>query len=198
MPKTKPERHLDICKEINDLYAKKNHDYGDSFHQTFVEEGFAMSRIRLSDKFNRFKTLSRGTEAAVKDESIRDTLIDLANYAIMTVLEMDDAEGEKSQEKRSPFYIEPIFNSEEYIYKVSTFCPGTLIRAYSYAKNALFSLIDDSIVKVGPIHRNTDEGEDAFFELSVPMPSATSDVVKAICNVLDNIKREEYTLSSAE
>ena len=91
---SKVTRHLDICNELNALYAKKNHDYGDSFHQTFVEEGFAMSRIRLADKFNRFKTLSRGSEALVGDESIRDTLIDLANYAVMTVLEMDDAARE--------------------------------------------------------------------------------------------------------
>ena len=91
MSKTKTERHADICMELNALYARKNHDYGDSFHQTFIDEGFAMSRIRLADKFNRFKTLSRDREARVKDESIRDTLIDLANYAIMTVLEMDDA-----------------------------------------------------------------------------------------------------------
>lgn len=93
---SKVDRHLSICGEINALYAKKNHDYGDSFHQTFVEEGMAMARIRLGDKFNRFKTLSRGGEQKVNDESIRDTLIDLANYAIMTVLEMevaaDDAE----------------------------------------------------------------------------------------------------------
>ena len=53
-----------------------------------------MSRIRLGDKFNRFKTLSRATEKQVSDESIRDTLIDLANYAIMTVLEMEAADGE--------------------------------------------------------------------------------------------------------
>ena len=79
----------EICEEINDLYARKNHDYGDSFHQTFVEEGMAMARIRLGDKFNRFKTLSRNEEQKVNDESIRDTLIDLANYAIMTVLEME-------------------------------------------------------------------------------------------------------------
>lgn len=85
-------RHGEICKEINELYAKKNHDYGDSFHQTFVEEGMAMARIRLGDKFNRFKTLSRNGEQRVNDESIRDTLIDLANYAIMTVLEMEVAE----------------------------------------------------------------------------------------------------------
>ena len=84
-------RHADICDEIKDLYVRKNHDYGDSFHQTFVEEGMAMARIRLGDKFNRFKTLSRQEERQVDDESIRDTLIDLANYAIMTILEMECA-----------------------------------------------------------------------------------------------------------
>ena len=87
--KTKVQMHREICEEINDLYARKNHDYGDSFHQTFVEEGMAMARIRLGDKFNRFKTLSRNEEQKVNDESIRDTLIDLANYDIMTVLEME-------------------------------------------------------------------------------------------------------------
>ena len=89
--KTKVQMHREICEEINDLYARKNHDYGDSFHQTFVEEGMAMARIRLGDKVNRFKTLSRSGEQKVDDESIRDTLIDLANYAIMTVLEMEVA-----------------------------------------------------------------------------------------------------------
>lgn len=87
-------QHKAICDELNKLYEKKNHDYDDSFHQTFVEEGLAMTRIRLGDKFSRFKTLSRLTnsdsdEQQVTDESIRDTLMDLANYAIMTILEMD-------------------------------------------------------------------------------------------------------------
>ena len=89
---SKVQMHLNICNEINRLYARKNHDYGDSFHQTFVEEGMAMARIRLGDKSNRFKTLPRGGDQKVNDESIRDTLIDLANYAIMTVLEMEVAE----------------------------------------------------------------------------------------------------------
>lgn len=92
MAMTKVAHHRMICDEINDLYAKKNHDYGDSFAQSFREEGMAMVRIRLGDKFNRLKALTRGGEQKVADESIRDTLIDLANYAIMTVLEM---EGEK-------------------------------------------------------------------------------------------------------
>ena len=87
-------RHKEICDGLNELYARKNHDYGDSFHTTFVEEGLAMARIRLGDKFSRFKTLSRLScnnrdQQQVTDESIRDTLLDLANYAIMTVLEMD-------------------------------------------------------------------------------------------------------------
>lgn len=88
----KVQKHALICEEINKLYESKNHDYGDSFHQTFIEEGMAMARIRLGDKFNRFKTLSRGDEQKVNDESIRDTLIDLANYAIMTVMEMEVTE----------------------------------------------------------------------------------------------------------
>lgn len=91
-------RHKAICDELNKLYEKKNHDYGDSFHQTFVEEGLAMTCIRLGDKFSRFKTLSRITctdrvTSQVTDESIRDTLMDLANYAIMTILEMDGEES---------------------------------------------------------------------------------------------------------
>jgi len=88
-------KHKAICDELNELYARKNHDYGDSFHQTFMEEGLAMTRIRLGDKFSRFKTLSKlsandGDQQKVTDESIRDTLMDLANYAIMTILEMED------------------------------------------------------------------------------------------------------------
>ena len=64
-------RHRELCMGLNVLYAKKNHDYGDSFHQTYIEEGMAMPRIRLGDKFSR------------------------ANYSIMTVLEIDDAQHEQ-------------------------------------------------------------------------------------------------------
>ena len=82
-------RHRKIVMGLNELYARKNADYGDSFHDTYIEEGMAMARIRLSDKLNRFKSLTRNNQQQVKDESVRDTLLDLANYAIMTVIEMD-------------------------------------------------------------------------------------------------------------
>jgi len=90
---TKTERHMEICEELNHLYDKKNHDYGDSFHTTYLEEGMAMPRIRLGDKLNRFKTLTKVETALVNDESVRDTLVDLANYAIMTIMEIDEEGG---------------------------------------------------------------------------------------------------------
>jgi hypothetical protein len=84
------ERHKIVCYELNRIYDKKNRDYGNSFHETFIQEGMAMSRIRLMDKLNRFCNLTRGNAVQnVADESVRDTLLDLANYAIMTVMEMD-------------------------------------------------------------------------------------------------------------
>ncbi len=93
-------KHQQICEELNKLYERKNHDYGDSFHQTFVEEGLAMTRIRLGDKLSRFKTLSKlscsdADQQQVTDESLRDTLMDLANYAIMTILEMEESEEQE-------------------------------------------------------------------------------------------------------
>jgi len=88
----KIDRHGQLCDMLNDIYVKKNHDYGDSFHKTFLEEGMAMPRIRLSDKLNRFKQLSK-TEQMVHNESIIDTLMDLANYALMTILEIEEQKG---------------------------------------------------------------------------------------------------------
>lgn len=92
MSESKAARHKAICDELNALYVRKNHDYGDSFHISFKEEGMAMPRIRLGDKFNRFKALTKSGSQQVSDESVRDTLIDLANYAIMTILEMEEVE----------------------------------------------------------------------------------------------------------
>ncbi len=81
--------HSNVCKELTELYRKKNHDYGDSFHKSFQEFGLTMAAIRMQDKLNRFKALIKA-EGEVSDESIRDTVIDLANYAILTVMEMDE------------------------------------------------------------------------------------------------------------
>lgn len=82
-------RHALVCKELNDLYKRKNHDYGDSFHDSYLQWGLPMVAIRLGDKYNRFCNLIK-TQAEVKDESIRDTLVDIANYAILAVMELNN------------------------------------------------------------------------------------------------------------
>ena len=84
----KVRHHADICEELNEIYARKNHDYGDSFGKGYAEYGMVMAVIRLEDKLNRLKSLIKA-EPLVKDESINDTLMDLANYAIMTVIERE-------------------------------------------------------------------------------------------------------------
>lgn len=73
-----------ILNEIRQLYSRKNADYGNSFDKTLDEFGLVASATRMSDKFNRFKSLIKNP-AQVPDEKIEDTLIDLASYAIMTI-----------------------------------------------------------------------------------------------------------------
>lgn len=99
---TEEDNHWELCRELRELYHRKNLDYGDSFHLSFLEEGLAMPRIRLGDKYLRFKTLTSGEKQRVSDESIRDTLIDLANYSIMTIMELDQAMSTNA-DKREAF-----------------------------------------------------------------------------------------------
>ena len=86
------EMHSNICKQMNNLYYRKNEDYGDSFSKSFEEYGLTMSCIRLEDKLNRLKAFNKNGKIEVKNESIRDTLMDLANYAIITIIEIDKME----------------------------------------------------------------------------------------------------------
>jgi hypothetical protein len=68
------------------LHAKKNHDYGNAAHESYEEFGIISYVITLNNKMKRLKTLTKsGVEREVNDESIEDTLIDLAAYAIMAV-----------------------------------------------------------------------------------------------------------------
>ena len=85
------ERHLEIVTRLNKLYAEKNHDYGNSFGETYQKLGIISALTRISDKYNRLISLATKPEEErkVKDESIQDTLLDLSNYCIMTVIEME-------------------------------------------------------------------------------------------------------------
>lgn len=75
-----------ITKEMLEMYSKKNHDYGDSFGETFKKLGLISAVTRISDKVNRLVSLS--TKDAKVDESLEDTLLDLASYSVMTLIEL--------------------------------------------------------------------------------------------------------------
>ena len=93
-PMKKYERHSEITKQLNEIYIAKNTDYGDAFGDAFKKLGIISAVTRIADKTNRLMSLSAKTESErnVKDETIKDTLTDLANYAIMTLIEMEELE----------------------------------------------------------------------------------------------------------
>lgn len=86
---TSAHQFKDIAKGMIETYVRKNHDYGTSFDKSLDKFGLVASVVRIGDKMNRIESLVQ-KEAMVQDESIRDTLLDMANYAIMTVMWMDN------------------------------------------------------------------------------------------------------------
>ena len=80
---------LDYLESMKDLYLKKNHDYGDSVSKTFDEYGLTSFLVRMDDKMNRIKTLNKSNDARVIGEKIEDTLLDLANYAVLALTEIE-------------------------------------------------------------------------------------------------------------
>jgi hypothetical protein len=90
----KTQAHEALCKKIHNTYRQKNHDYGDSFGQTFEKLGIISALTRISDKYNRICSLATlpDEERAVVDEAIEDTLLDMANYCLMTVIELQKDE----------------------------------------------------------------------------------------------------------
>ena len=82
--------HDRICLELNNIYEKKNADYGNSFENSLDKHGLIAGIVRMDDKMSRLISLNSKNEQQVMDESLRDTLMDLANYAIMSVMWLDE------------------------------------------------------------------------------------------------------------
>ena len=89
------EMHKKILEEMHDLYVRKNQDYGNSVHDTYLKFGPNAYLVRMYDKLNRIHHLtSSGCGSAyVTDERIQDTLLDLANYAILMSMELRRDQG---------------------------------------------------------------------------------------------------------
>ena len=82
-----------VHTEALSLFTKKNQDYGDAF----ANYGPVGVIVRMGDKINRLASVTGSSVTLVKNETIRDTLIDLHNYAAMAIMLMD--ENDKPKEK---------------------------------------------------------------------------------------------------
>lgn len=86
------EKHKEICDTLNETYIQKNKAYGNSFTDTFEKLGVISAVTRITDKYNRLVNLATNPNVDIGDESIKDTLLDMANYCIMTYMELDKEE----------------------------------------------------------------------------------------------------------
>ena len=89
----KAQRFSEIANAMAELYAKKNRNYGDSFGQLYNTLGPIAGLVPLHNKLDRATALVKGTTNNF--ESLEDTFKDLACYAIMNIIAMEEAESEK-------------------------------------------------------------------------------------------------------
>lgn len=75
-----------IQKEALELFTRKNKDYGDAFAQY----GVIGVLMRIEDKLQRSRTISKNGINLVQEETMRDTLLDLHNYAAMALMLIDE------------------------------------------------------------------------------------------------------------
>lgn len=91
-PKTKEndkfELFKSICDDMLETYKAKNADYGDSFKKLFEKYGMTYPIIHMQEKLNRIEALQKKNND-VKGETYLDSLKDLANYAILTLIEIE-------------------------------------------------------------------------------------------------------------
>jgi hypothetical protein len=72
----------EIHKEALELFKRKNQDYGDAF----ADFGLIGILVRLNDKLKRAISITENSISLVEDEKIKDTLIDIHNYAAMGLM----------------------------------------------------------------------------------------------------------------
>ena len=86
--KSDADRFKEITDKMSDTYKRKNSDYGNSFSKLFEECGMTYAYGHLAEKVERINSL-RKNDAKVHGESMIDSLYDLANYSILTIMEIE-------------------------------------------------------------------------------------------------------------
>ena len=80
------EQMKNIQSEALELFTKKNADYRDAF----AKFGLIGVLMRIEDKIQRSLSITNNGVNLVDDEKIRDTLLDLHNYAAMGLMLLDN------------------------------------------------------------------------------------------------------------
>ena len=84
------QQMMAVQKEGFELFKRKNADYGDAF----AKYGTIGVLMRIQDKIQRSMSITKNGVTLVDNECIRDTLIDLHNYAAMGIMLLDESEGQ--------------------------------------------------------------------------------------------------------
>jgi hypothetical protein len=78
-----------IQAEALELFKKKNADYGDAF----AKYGLVGVLMRIEDKIQRGLSITKNGVVLVSDEGLKDTLLDLHNYAAMAMMLLEESEN---------------------------------------------------------------------------------------------------------
>ena len=81
------------CEELKNLLIAKNKDYAGSYDKTLDEYGSQIGLIRIEDKLNRLKNLILSKEEIRTEESIIDTVFDIAGYAVLFSIYLKEKQG---------------------------------------------------------------------------------------------------------
>ena len=103
------QKYMDVINKLKETFLKKNHDYGSSVKKNYDKfeaygknEGLKYVFGRIAEKHDRLENLIYGNHTnQVTDESIEDTLLDMANYAILAAVSIQEHKTNSVQEHKT-------------------------------------------------------------------------------------------------
>ena len=140
----------DAYKHLVSVYEAKNSDYGNSFEECCNKFGLVSAVVRMNDKINRINSLYDKKDMKV-NESLVDTLLDLANYAVMTAVWMnnneDSHDGVKNNQqddssKSAPFNAKDLFSNSVFVLNRSISKMGFFLSADLFSSDEAVPLDD--------------------------------------------------------
>jgi hypothetical protein len=93
------EQHKKILTNLHSIYKEKNEKYSDSFAILYKKYGAISALTQMFHKFSRLENLIISPDKDNNKESVEDSLLDLANYCVLTLIEMKEEKESKKNEE---------------------------------------------------------------------------------------------------